>query len=308
MITSPSGDQHVLVSIGNFGAARPDEPEDPRPTCLLRLDVDSQHWRWVDVGCADEPLVAGLGICSDDRYVYHVSLAKTESNAILTVLDRGTLHVQHVQQLPEIADVHSIQRLGNELVVASTGTDEIVGYELDGYVASGGRVVWSPTGSGVDSHHINSLAVIEGRLFCSAFGSREGGSWTTAKNGYVHNVTGDTRVLDGLRQPHSVTFHDGHLYYCNSQEGTVNSAEDVVAHLVGYARGLAFGADGTIYAATSLSRRGTQTTDNTAEFLNLGDPGVLNGRCAVVKIPPGGSRLEMGLSPAGYEIYDLLLI
>ncbi len=259
----------------------------------------------MDVGCSEEPLIAGLGICADERFIYHASLAKTDHRTVLSVLDRDTLAVLHVQQLPEISDVHSIQRLEDELFVASTGTDEIVAYRMDGCVAKNARVVWSPTGSGTDTHHINSLGQLNGELWCSAFGDRGGESWVTAGNGYVHNVSTDKRLLEGLRQPHSVTFYDGQLYFCNSQAGTVDSSEGTVAFLVGYSRGLAFSSEGTMYAGTSLSRRTTHGAD---EFLNLGNAGLLSGRCAVVKIPPEGSRLEIGLSHAGFEVYDLLLV
>jgi len=301
------GPSQLLVSIGNFGAARPVEPAEPRATCLLLLDLDSLRTRWVDVGCNNEPLVAGLGLCADDDCIYHVSLAKADSRTILTVLERETFGVEGVQQLPEVSDVHSIQRLGDELMVVSTGTDEIVAYHLDGCVATDAHVVWSPTRSGRDTHHVNSLAVIEGEVLCSAFGEKDGDSWTTAKDGYLHNVTTDRRLLAGLRQPHTVTAHHGRLYYCNSQEGTVSSPDGVVAYLAGYSRGLAFGPDGTMYAATSLSRRPDRPAGDSTEFLNLGDPGDLNGRCAVVKVPTARARLEIGLSTAGYEIYDLLM-
>jgi hypothetical protein len=291
---------HLLVSICNVAA-------NPRPTCLLRLDVETQRVQWIDVG-AEELLVSGVGICTDDRYVYHASVAQAGFVTLLTVLDRDTLKVLHVQRLPEVRDVHSLALMDDELFVAATETDEIVAYRLHDMEAVERRMVWTPTGARQDTHHVNSLAVVNGELLCSAFGLKEGDSWVTAPNGYIYNVTRDERVLEGLRQPHSVVWHDDQLFVCNSQEGSVNTADGAVAYLVGYSRGLTFGPDGTMYAGTSLSRRPSQPTGD-AVFLNPTGQGQLHGQCAVIEIPPsGGHRLEMGMSGHGSEIYDLVLL
>jgi hypothetical protein len=298
----------LLVSIGNFGGARPVNPEAPRATCLLKLGFDTEIRAWVDVGCSDNPLVAGLGLCTDNRYVYHVSLAKIDSRSILTVLDRRTLNVVHVQALMEVADVHSIQCLGDELIVVSTGTDQIIGYQLDDAVAHSARVLWTPTNSGRDEHHVNSLAVMNDELICSAFGPAEGGTWATAKNGYIQNVTTDTRLVDHLIHPHSVTIHNRQIYYCQSPDGTVSSLDGVVGYFAGYTRGLAFGVDGTMYVGTSLSRRTTQGSSGPIEFHNLGFVGALTGQCAVARVSPTQTRFELSTSAFGLEIYDILVL
>lgn len=290
---------HVLASICN-------QASDPRPSCLLRLDLETQHAEWVDVG-ATEPLVSGAGICAHDGFIYHVSIVEAGFDTILTILDRDTLEVLRVCPLPEVTDAHSLQHDGAELFVASTGTDEVVAYRLDGCHLGDARVVWTPTGSGEDTHHINSLVLADGELLCSAFGARVGESWTQARDGYLFNVMKGTRVLGGLRQPHSATWHDGELYFCNSQEGTVNTTEAVVTQLAGYTRGLAFDSEGTMFAGTSLARRPSQPVDDTAVFLNPNDQGALHGQCAIVRMSgSGGYRMEIGMSSYGAEIYDLL--
>lgn len=290
----------LLVSICNVAA-------DPRPSCLLRLDMESQRADWVDTGVG-EPLVSGAGICTDDDHVYHVGVLRSGFRTVLSVLERRSLAVVHVQRLDEVDDAHSVARQGDELLVVSTGTDEIVAYRLDGLKATEARVVWSPTGSGRDTHHINSLVIADGELLCSAFGAKEGDSWTSARRGYIHNVTRDTVVVPGLRQPHTASWHDGTLFFCNSLEGSVNTSEGAIAFMAGYSRGLAFGPDGVVYAGTSVSRRPTAHTDEGDVFMNPSDEGDLRGQCAVVQLSThGGHRLEMGMRSFGLEIYDIVV-
>jgi hypothetical protein len=292
-------DRELLVSICNVAAR-------PRPTCLLRLDVESQRGEWVDVGVG-EPLVTGAGICTDERHVFHVSVVQAGFGTVLTILDRSSLEVVHVQRLDEVDDPHSVARHDDELLVVSTGTDEILTYRLDGVKATDARVLWTPTASGRDAHHVNSLTIADGEVLCSAFGVKQGDSWATATNGYIHNVTRDTVVVEGLRQPHTATWHDGALYFCNSLEGSVNTPEGAVAFLAGYSRGLAFGPEGIVFAGTSVSRRAKVHGADADLFMNPSDEGALHGQCAVVQLSlHGGHRFEVGMGSYGLEIYDIV--
>lgn len=264
----------------------------PRSSCLVLLDLESHAKRWVDVGLGGGELYGGLGLVADERFVYHLSFVGPEQASHLSVLDRASLEVVHTQALPEVADGHSLVRRGDELVVVSTGTDEIIAYRLDGPRATDPHLLWTPTGSGSDTHHVNSATVVDGELLCSAFGAKTGEAWASATEGYIRNVTTGTTVVAGLRQPHTATWHDGLLYFCNSAMGTVDSTVGPVASLAGYSRGLAFDADGSLYTATSVGRPWSE----------------MAGRCAVVQISPGGMRTEIGLAPFGAEVYDLLLL
>ena len=280
----------------------------PRPSCLLRVNIATQHGEWIDVGLG-ELLASGVGICADDRYLYHVLVANSDFSTYVSVLDRQSLQVVNVQRLPEIDDGHSVVRLEDELIVVSSGTDQIFAYPLDGFELGPSRILWSPTDSGRDTHHVNSLTNVDGELICSAFGPKENDSWASAESGYVYNVTTGQLVLDGLRQPHSVTWHGEELFFCNSREGTVNTREAVVAYLYGYSRGLSFGPDGVMYVGTSVSRRPVQAADDAVVFLNPGDTGDLHGQCAVIQMNEmGTNRLEMAMAPFGNEIYDIFVL
>ena len=232
----------LLISFANVAS-------DPRPSCLLHMDFVTQQTRWLDVGLG-RPLVSGVGVCADDRFVYHLFVEVSDFRTHVTVLDRRSLEVLFVQALPEIDDGHSIVRFGDDLVVVSTGTDQIFAYPVNGQSVGDPRLLWSPSGTKADTHHVNSVAVANGQLFCSAFGPRDDDSWYTPQNGYIRNLSRDEIVVDGLRQPHSTAWNDEELYFCNSLEGTVNTCDSVVAYLCGYSRGLAFGSDGTIYTGT----------------------------------------------------------
>jgi len=272
------------------------------------MDLATQRKEWVDIGLG-QPLASGVGLCTDDQFVYHVIVANADFGTHLCVLDRWTLDVVNVQPLPEIDDGHSVLRLSDELMVVSTGTDEIVAYPLRGPEVGPARVVWSPTDSGSDTHHINSLALVGDELLCSAFGPKEDDSWASARNGYIRNVTAGTILLSGLRQPHSATWHDDQLFLCNSLEGSVNRNDEVVAYLYGYTRGLAFGPDGTLYAGTSLSRRPPRESEDAGLFQNPGHDGELHGQCALVTMNvQGANRLEMAIAPFGNEIYDIVVL
>jgi hypothetical protein len=292
----------LLVSFCNVAT-------DPRPSSLLLLDPHTQRGQWVDVGTT-EPLVSGAGICADDRYVYHVSITQAGFRSVLTILDRETLQVVSVQELHEVSDAHSLQRREDDIFVVSTGTDEVLSYRLRGNEVTDPQVVWTPTGAKSDTHHINSIVVADGEVLCSAFGAREHDSWSTAQNGYIHNITTDTMVVTGLRQPHSASWNEAELYFCNSVEGTVNTVTDgVIAYLVGYSRGLAFGPDEKMFAGTSLSRRPTQPTGEGDLFLNPTGEGEVAGRCAVIEMSTRPThRVETSLGIYGREIYDLLLL
>jgi hypothetical protein len=296
----------LLVSFCNIATS-------PRASSLLRLNVPGGGAEWVDLGFGGEPMVSGVGICSDDTCIYHLSIAQQGFETRLTVLDRHTLEVLHAQTLAEIADGHSIRRVGDDLVVASTGMDDVVAYRLDGHRAVTPRLMWSPTGANNDTHHINSVEVVGNELVCTAFGAKADASWASATQGYLFNITSATMVAEGLQQPHSARFFDGRLFFCNSRRGTVETTAGVVAQLDGYSRGLDFGPDGAMVAATSVSRRSAAQGPATGAFLNPGDtapaPGAPQGLSTIVEIPARDApRAPIAMAEYGAEIYDLFFV
>lgn len=292
----------LLVSFCNFATQA-------KPSGLLLVDTATWSSRWVDIGYGGELAVSSVGIALDDQFVYHVSIAQQDFDTVLSVLDRQTLDVLHIQVLAEVKDGHSVIRVGDEIYVASTGTDEVIAYQLDGYRPVRSHPVWAATDSGDDTHHLNSLAVAGPAPVVSAFGPKAGGSWATSRHGYIYDLDGKRVIVEDLEQPHSLAFSAGQLHYCNSVLGTVETSAGAVAHLSGYSRGLAFAPDGGCYAATSLGRRRGVDPGDDRQFLNLNDQGMTHGRCALIQFPAvPGARLEVGLGFAGAEIYDIAVL
>lgn len=291
----------LLVSFCNVAAH-------PLPSCLVRFDLGTRAVEWVDVGLGGELLASGVGLCHDDALLYHLSIRNSDFATLLTILDKVSLTVRSVTELTEISDGHSLVRRGLDLVVVSTGTDEILSYRVNGTGVSAPRLVWSPTGARDDTHHLNSVAVVGGRLLCTGFGPKTNDSWTSASQGYVFDIDTGTTVREGLHQPHTICEHQGRIMLCNSRLGSIDDLDGPIGFLSGYSRGLAFAPDGTIYAGTSLARRATPALSGATEFDNPNTPGVLHGRCAVVVMAPNGPRIEIGMSAYGAEIYDLLLV
>ena len=227
----------LLVSICNV-------PFDPRPSCLLRMNTTTYATEPVDVGFTDPLVLSGVGLCEDENYIFHVSLALPDINTPppvpgyqpelvtqLSVLSKRDFTVMNVQALPEIYDCHSIIRNEDMLYVVSTDTDEVFSYRLRDFEAMDPQLVWTPSGAGQDLHHVNSIAVADGDVVCSAFGPKDGETWATSTHGYIHNVSTDARILEGLHQPHSVTWSPQGFYFCNSRLGTVNLENEVIAQI-----------------------------------------------------------------------------
>lgn len=302
--------QKILISIMNMAGKT-------RPSTLLLFDPESIDAKWIPVG-SDGPFASGIGIWVDDDRVFHTWVADDgRFSSWLTVFDRDTFAIRHMQPLPDITDGHSIVRIGDDLVIASTGTDEIVSYRLEGDRAVDPKVVWTPTGSGSDTHHVNSLLYLDGQLFCSAFGPRESAqyTWASALNGYAYNVTTGEKIVEGLHQPHTLAFPDGQFWWCQSPAGKISNQGGTVAWLAGYSRGLAFDTDGTWYSGTSLGRRRSRArasakAGSDAAFHNLHDKDrrMITGRCAVIRFGADEARTEFSLAQWADEIYDVVLM
>ena len=303
--TNPPGATQLLISLCDVLASL-------RQTCLIRMDLLTRRMHWVDIGFDRRVVASGKGIALDDASLFHLSLVRSPEgvdDTFLTVLDRGSFDVVHRQPLPEVRDGHSLLRHEDRLYVASTGTDEVWVYRLDGVRATEPELVWTPTGSGSDTHHVNSIAMVDGELCVTAIGPKLEGTWMASRNGYIWNLTRSTELASGLWQPHSLTWHEGQFWFCNSQVGTLNAETGPLVQFTGYSRGLAFVSGGPTFIGTSVGRRPRNDPLRGHDvFHNPWTGGEPRGRCAVVMISPGGVRTEIGMTDWGSEIYDLLLV
>lgn len=101
-----------------------------------------------------------------------------------------------------------------------------------------------------DRCHLNGLCIIDDEVrYASALGTTDtAGGWREEKatGGVLLEVPSGEVVLSGLSMPHSPRWHDGRLWILESGRGTLSVADldagttEVVAHLPGFTRGLAF--------------------------------------------------------------------
>lgn len=152
-------------------------------------------------------------------------------------------------------DIHDVLIDQNLMYLAATHNNEVICVDSNyNYINS-----WRLPGED-DSSHLNSIAIYQGELIASIFGSftkhREYKDGTLGL-GKIINVRSGKVLIDGLSQPHSLTVKDDLLYFCSSQEKKlyVYDGERIVntVLLPGYARGVAVG-ENYIYVGISLSR------------------------------------------------------
>ncbi|MGE5251239.1 MAG: DUF4915 domain-containing protein, partial [Bacteroidota bacterium] len=224
--------------------------------------------------------------------------------AVLREADLSPLFFQHT---PQVGDPHSILASGDCLYVVSTATDEVLSFDITDTALLNPRVVWKASDAGIDTHHVNSIVEKDGDLMVSAFGPKAGDLWSTAANGYIHNISLDRRIKEGIYHPHTLSVHDDQIYYCESHRGWFCSLEGPVFQLNGYSRGISWCSDDLVCVGTSIGRKVSKSTGLLA---NPADPGEEIGQCAVTlrACATGDLLYQRDLSWFGPEIYDVLLL
>jgi hypothetical protein len=139
-----------------------------------------------------------------------------------------------------IKDIHGLAVHDGSLLIASTGTNQIVACDL----ATGAlRPFWSDPAALSDTVHVNDIAAEGGRVVASRFGPRRSDG---QRSGDVFDVlTGETLVA-AIREPHSVVLVEGTVHVLESPTGDLVRCHPGFSPrrlygIVGYARGLAVG-------------------------------------------------------------------
>jgi hypothetical protein len=295
---------HLLVTMNR--ARTPGAP------VWLRVDRESRE---VSVVRLPEPFrgaTVAHGAVVEGEVLYGVLQAPESLVSIfhtgdywLTAWDTKSLDYLGGNKLDLCVDVHSICYWDGALLAVSTGTDEVVRLELDGARVVGSQVAWRPETAAPreDRHHLNSIATDGRDLFVSGFGRREGSLWSTAKNGFVENVTKGERVEEGLQHPHSLAWLRGRMVCCESRTRSVRWSGCEPVRLGGYTRGLCV-SEGTIWVGLS---RGRLRSKSTGMLNNWGSPGGAGGRCGLVALD-GDLRQKafVDLTAYGDEVYEVV--
>lgn len=278
--------------------------ETPAGLPLLVLDLDSgeAHPPATGLTCAVRTCT---GMFADASHVYVTYWA--EGYFTVSALRLPDLTVVHSRQLPHVRAAHSIVVRDGTLYVVSTGRDVVLAYDYWGPPRTEPEVVWQASDHQDDRHHLNSLTELHGDLIVSGFGERSGELWYSATDGFIHNITRDVRLKDGLWHPHTVTVHDDRLFYCESQRWLFCSPDGPVAKLGGYTRGVAWLDADTALVGTSVWR---------SESLSTGRPlgpevpqgAVGTSRLDLVNVLTGGTMRSYETGWFGTEVYDLLVL
>jgi uncharacterized protein DUF4915 len=296
---------HVLVSFCNVTPGAPS---------LARLNLATGGVHVLRVP-DDVSLRGGVsGIALTNHYVFAVTTRTTmagrgsrgpgEASSLL-VFDRSDLSLLSDYVFSSVFDAHSVQASDTEVLVVSTGTDEIIRVQLDGPRVVSEDVIWRMDVGGPrsDVHHLNAICSRGGEVLVSGFGRKTSHTWSTATEGFILSVTTGERLATGIGHPHSLIDVDGTLAYCESSTETVRLlGEDRSRRVPGYARGLCRVGD-RLLVGTSKGRQTSKSTGLT----NRADPGIPAGCCAVVTITLPSLDIErvLHLDDLAFEIYDL---
>lgn len=136
-------------------------------------------------------------------------------------------------------DFHGVAVKDEKAFIVETGTNSIGIYDLQNDLFKIDEIRFSDN-TKKDVCHINDLFIVDDSLFVSMFSYP---SHLTSDGVIIEYSIKNRKIInfifEKLSQPHSVLFHNNHLYYCNSAKFTINQNDKEIFKSLGYTRGLA---------------------------------------------------------------------
>ncbi len=158
--------------------------------------------------------------------------------------------VVHVQD-ESSSGLHGLKLSDDGFIyIVASPQNKIIVYDLQ-TLTKQAEFILSTTGK--DAHHINDLYISKDKLLLSMFslsGEWQGKQPDQWDGGIVafdrHNFNPKGIVIDGLMAPHSISLHNGSLYYCDSLNFNVSNFDlnvkkkKIISQYNGFTRGLFF--------------------------------------------------------------------
>ncbi len=278
----------------------------PKGFPLGRFDFTREQFAWVGSFGPEIEGATGLCACTSGFYVLLQSKRPMGRDSALGLLG-SDLQIHRTVPLDSVRDAHSLIQHEGALLVASTGTNQIIRVCWDGQGLPKEEVFWSAVErTSEDNVHVNSILEYRGDVLVSLFGAKIDGAWDSSNRGEVRNLTTGQVLCDSLRHPHSLFSLEGGVCCLSSLDGRVVQANDSAGqtlwNLPGYVRGVV--RDGRfLFVATSRFRQRSRKTGRSRLA-----PLAMSG-CRLHRIDLLSGQIEMrDLSPFGQEIYDLAVL
>ncbi|NCA93881.1 MAG: DUF4915 domain-containing protein [Sphingobacteriia bacterium] len=251
------------------------------------------------------------GITQDNNFFYSLS-----QNSKIYIIDRSSHKLILTKKLDNLLDPHSLFIEEDELFVVSTGNNEILKYKIskDRLNVDFVEVFWKQHGTNNevgDIYHINSIFKEKKSIYITAFGLRSGDRWSSAKNGYVLNITDDRKEIYNIYHPHSLIIKDEKMYYCESALQSVKEGNNIIVKLKsGYVRGLALDKK---YLVLGVSG-GRKVSKSTGMLNKISETSLMEANCKILVfkkklfLEEYKAIKEFNFFPNHTEIYDILII
>ncbi len=283
----------------------------PSGHVLARFDADADAFEWVDLGDVAAQVVGATGLCRIDAN-YYAALQIRVPGTVGTLLAEidASARIRRVARLAPVLDAHSLLAWNDELLVVSSGTNQVfaIDWPRDGALRT--RVFFEMD-PGADTLHMNSLQAFGGHVYLSMFGCKPGASWRDACDGQILDLTDEARIVRrGLRHPHSLFVDRGTLLCVTSRDGSLvhvaGAPRGADRPLDGYVRGaLAHG--GRLFVGTSMARTQSKSRGVALSATASGWQAAAGTGCGLHVIESGRRPSRwIDLSAFGAELYDIV--
>jgi hypothetical protein len=287
----------------------------PQGFPLAVYDFASGDFAWLPTHCPDQPIGGASGVCGGDGEYYALFQHRVPGWPSTLVVYGPDLNMRAAVRLQRVQDGHSLIWHDGELLVVSTGTNELIRVTVD--IAAGTareEPLWELGDERVDRDHLNSVVRWEGRLCASLHGPRNDSEHHLERQvGRIIDVASGETLHGNLLHPHSLAAAKGTLYFLESGRGRVWSLQrrqgrlhaELLKELSGYLRGLTL--DGqSLFVAGNAQRIHSRHKDALIEQPQKTREAM---HCILYRVDLTSGHIESrDLTPFGREIYDVVLL